>query len=128
MASGLLPLTGVTVLIVEDNNATRCILSRQLSQTGAIVTLVEDAEAALAILRASTVDVLVIDLKLPGLDGFQVLARISSRPLVTIAVTAFDDNEMRERAAAAGFTAYLAKPFEPETLIQEIAWNLGSHD
>jgi CheY-like chemotaxis protein len=66
MASGLSPLTGVTVLIVEDDNATRYILSQQLSQTGAIVTLVEDAEAAFAILRASTVDVLVIDLKLPA--------------------------------------------------------------
>jgi CheY-like chemotaxis protein len=47
---------------------------------------------------------------------------------VTIAVTAFDDNEMRERAAAAGFNAYLAKPFGPETLIQEIARSLEPHD
>jgi CheY-like chemotaxis protein len=69
---------------------------------------------------------LVVDLKLPGLDGFNLLARAATRPPVTIAVTAFDDNEMRERAAAAGFNAYLPKPVEPETLAQEIARRVAS--
>jgi CheY-like chemotaxis protein len=126
MASGPPPLTGVTVLIVEDDEATRYIFSRHLAQTGASVTLVEDGEAALRVLGAASVDVLVVDLKLPGLDGFKLLALAPTRPPVTIAVSAFDDNEMRERVATAGFNAYIPKPVQPEMLIQEIARHVGS--
>jgi CheY-like chemotaxis protein len=58
MDSGPPPLTGVTVLIVEDDEATRYIFSRQLAQTGASVTVVEDGEAALHVLGAALMDVL----------------------------------------------------------------------
>jgi CheY-like chemotaxis protein len=128
MDSGPTSLTGVSVLIVEDDEATRYIFSRQLAQSGATVTLVEDGEAALRVLGAASMDVLVVDLKLPGLDGFKLLAHAPTRPPVTIAVTAFDDHEMRDRAAAAGFNAYLPKPVEPETLVQEIARHVGSQN
>ena len=76
---------------------------------------------------AASIDVLVVDLKLPGLDGFKLLARALTRPPVTIAVSAFDDDEIRERVAEAGFNAYLPKPVEPETLVREIARRVGSH-
>ena len=88
--------------------------------------MVEDGEAALRVLGAASMGVLVVDLKLPGLDGFKLLARAPTRPPLTIAITAFDDNEMRERAAAAGFNGYFPKPVEPETLVQEIARRVGS--
>jgi CheY-like chemotaxis protein len=126
--SGLPPLTGVKVLVVEDDEATRYTFSRHLSQTGAIVTVVEDAESALRVLRAESTDVLVVDLKLPGLDGLQLLARAPTRPRATIAVTAFDDAATRDRALRSGFNAYFPKPVEPERLVQEIARQLGSPD
>jgi CheY-like chemotaxis protein len=119
--SGSPPLTGVKVLVVEDDGATRYIFSRQLSQAGAIVTVVEDAKSALRVLCGESIDVLMVDLKLPGAEGLQLLARAPARSFVTIAVTTFADEEMRERAAAAGFNAFLPKPVELERLVQEIA-------
>jgi CheY-like chemotaxis protein len=119
-------LQGIKVLVVEDDEATRYIFSRQLSQTGAIVTVVEDAESALLVLHAESTDVLVVDLKLPGLNGLQLLAQTPTRPRATIAITAFDDATTRDRALRSGFKAYLPKPVEPERLVQEIARQLGS--
>jgi CheY-like chemotaxis protein len=71
--SKLPSLGGVKVLVVEDGEATRYVLSRQLARTGAIVQTVNDTKGALP--TSTLIDVLVVDLKLPGLDGLQLMAR-----------------------------------------------------
>jgi CheY-like chemotaxis protein len=81
-------LGGVKVLVVEDSEATRYVLSRQLARTGAIVQTVNDTEGALP--TSTPIDVLIVDLKLPGLDGLELMAWTPTRPPVTITVTAFD--------------------------------------
>ena len=80
------------------------------------------------VLRAASIDVIVVDLKLPRLNGLELLAQTPTRPRATIAVTAFDDVATRDRALRSGFKAYLPKPVEPERLVQEIARQLGSQD
>jgi two-component system CheB/CheR fusion protein len=108
MSDGGLPsLRGVKVLVVDDDEATRYIWSRQLGPTGASVTTVEDARQAVEILRSEAIDVLVTDIRLRDVDGLELLASAPSRPPVAIAVTQFDDETVRERALRAGFNLYL---------------------
>ena len=119
-------LRGVKVLVVDDDEATSYIWSRQFGPTGARVTTVEDARQAAEILRSEAVDVLLTDLRLRDADNLELLASASSRPPVAIAVTEFDDETVRERALSAGFDLYLTKPVNPRVLAQEIARRVGS--
>lgn len=124
--AGLPPLRGVKVLVVDDDEATRCIWSRQFGATGATVTTVEDARQAVEILRSEAVDVLLTDIRLRDVDGLELLASASSRPPMVIAVSEFDDETVRERALSAGFDLYLPKPVDSRVLAQEIARRVGS--
>ena len=114
------------MLVVDDDEATRCIWSRQFGATGATVTTVEDARQAVEILRSEAVDVLLTDIRLRDADGLELLASASSRPPVVIAVSELDDETVRERALGAGFDLYLPKPVDPRVLAQEIARRVGS--
>jgi CheY-like chemotaxis protein len=119
------PLSGVKVLVVEDDEATRYAWHNHLTRAGATVTAVADGEDAVQALPADAIDVLVIDLLLPGIDGFEVLRNLrTGRPeMVGIAVTALVGQE--ELAYQAGFNAYLTKPVEPWVLAREIARRVG---
>ena len=130
MPDAALPsLHGVTVLVVEDDEATGYILSKQLEPTGAIVTTVGNAIQALDVLRSRAVDVLVVDLLLPGgMNGLELLANVPSGSRVAIAVTAFDDTMTQERALRAGFNLYPRKPVDPQMLAQEIARRVATAD
>ena len=121
------PLTGVRVLVVEDDEATRYAWCRYLAFAGATVTDAADGVQARQALQSDVVDVLVLDLVLPDTDGPQLLteSRARLRGLVAIAVTAFDDNERRTQALTAGFAAYLVKPILPSALVQEVARLIG---
>ena len=114
------------MLVVDDDEATRYIWSRQFGPTGASVTTVEDARQAVEVLRSEAVDVLLTDIRLRDADGLELLASASSRPPVAIAVTEFDDETARERALSAGFDLYLPKRVDPRVLAQEIARRVGS--
>lgn len=116
-------LAGVGVLLVDDDEVALYSWRRYLVNAGAHVMSATDGDRALAMLRQDTVDVLVADLKLPGVvDGVQLAeaARTLGRPVVAIAVTGY--HEERPRALMAGFAACLAKPLDPHDLVREIAW------
>ena len=119
-------LQGVKVLVVEDDEATRYVLSRQLEATGAIITAVEDARQAVEVLRSGAIDVLLTDILLRDGNGLDLLASVPSRPRVAIAVTAFIDDAPMEHALRAGFDLSLSKPVDPRVLAQEIARRVGS--
>ena len=124
--AGLPSLRGVKVLVVEDDEAARYILSKQLEQAGAIVTAVENARQAVEVLGSEAIDVLLTDILLRDANGLQLLASLPSRPPVAIVVTAFIDDAVLERALSAGFNLYLPKPLDPLVLVQEIAQRVGS--
>jgi CheY-like chemotaxis protein len=114
------------VLIVEDETHTRTVLQWLLEQCGAEVTATGSAEEGLAALEGGArFDVLVSDVALPGRDGYSLLRQLRKSPagrqLPALALTAYTREEDRSRAREAGFEEYMAKPVEPQALVQAIA-------
>ena len=112
---------GCEVLIVEDNADARETLKRLLEYEGHRVRAAGDATAALEVLRAGRLDVALIDIGLPGMDGYELARRIRAqgdggRTLLLVAVTGYGLPEDRRRSAAAGFDAHLIKPLDLEAL------------
>jgi DNA-binding response OmpR family regulator len=107
------------VLIVDDEATVRYLLSHVLTHAGYLVEVATDGEAALERIRASRPDLVVLDLMMPGLDGWGVLERLKgdSHPPVLV-VSAHGDSETPGRAAQAGAAAYMTKPFALKELVQ----------
>jgi CheY-like chemotaxis protein len=112
-------LGGISVLVVDDEADARDLLQRLLQDAGASVRTAGSAAEALAQLRAVQPDVLVSDIGMPEVDGYQLMQLVRALPpqsggrVPAIALTAFARDEDRARALAAGFDAHLAKPLEP---------------
>ena len=127
-AAGRAALTGLRVLLVEDHHDTAELLRTVLGSHGAGVHVAESLAEALTTLAEREFDVLVSDIGMPDGTGYELVERVRERarahgraPLPAVAVTAFAGGEDRERALAAGFQDYAAKPIEPETLVDTIA-------
>lgn len=124
-----LSLEDVRVLIVDYDAAAVYSWARYLETLGARVTSATDGREALTILRQDTIDVLVAELMLPGIDSFQLAqaVRALGRPITVIAVSAFVDGY--RRALASGFDSCfdscLLKPVDPFDLAREIVEKRG---
>jgi len=120
-------LDGRRVLIVEDEADTREALSLIVSQAGAVVRSVATTAAALAALASSRADVLLCDIGLPTEDGYVLIQKLRALPAdqggatPAVALTAFAQASDRARAVAAGFDTHVAKPIEPDLLLQTLA-------
>ncbi|MFP5309183.1 MAG: response regulator [Actinomycetes bacterium] len=115
---------GRTVLVVDDDPLTREILATILDLEDYRVVLAEDGETALDLVAGGRPDVIVLDVMMPGLNGFEVCRRLKddpeTAPIPVILLTALDRSEDAAEGAAAGCDAYLTKPFSPLTLIERI--------
>jgi PAS domain S-box-containing protein len=123
--SALPDLGGIRVLLVDDESDTRDIIQRMLEKYGAIVRAVASGEEALRILNTSAPEVLISDIGMPGMDGYQLIRQIRAREpkrshVPAIALTAFARVEDRKRAAVAGFQSHLAKPIEMAELVRAV--------
>ena len=118
-------LAGLRIVLAEDDRDARELLERVLGECGAQVRACAGAQAALAQLRLGQCDVLVSDIGMPGMDGYELVRRArrleGGQPRACIAMTAFARPEDRERALRAGFDAHVAKPLEPALLVATIA-------
>lgn len=120
-------LTGISVLLVDDQNDALEVVRRMLSESGAVVATATTARAALEHLRRQVPSVLLCDIGMPEMDGYQLIREIREglrlRPLdlPAAALTAFARREDRDRALAAGFQAHLGKPCLPRQLLATIA-------
>lgn len=119
-------LTGVRVLAVDDEPDARELTRAVLRHYGAEVMTADSAGAALEALGRDVPDVLLIDIAMPGTDGFGLLRLIRERGggherVPAIALTAYAREEDRNRALANGFQAHLAKPVEEEELARTVA-------
>ena len=119
------PLEGVRVLLIEDEPDTRELLSLTLESSGAEVTAVESAREALSNLQHFTPDVLLSDIGLPIESGYELIRKVRGlssevRNVPAVALTAFATDKDRQKALSAGFQIYLAKPVEPDILVEAI--------
>ena len=121
------------ILIADDRASSRELLRTVLERADYEVLEAEDGEQALAQARSGHPDLILLDLQMPGLDGFGVLAELRADPqfkkLPVLALTASAMRGDREKILAAGFTEYLAKPAGPEALRETVArllWSGGS--
>lgn len=112
------------ILVVDDNRMNRIKLAHMLEEQGHAVALAADGHEALTLLHdqraESRLDVVLLDLLMPGMDGFQVLQQIKSdlalRDLVVIVISALDEMESIVRCIELGAEDFLPKPFEPVIL------------
>ena len=124
-------LTGVKVLVVDDNGDARVLVQRMLEGCGAIVTTAATVVDALFAVEHVRPHVLVSDVAMPEVDGYELLRRIralgQSRGggVPAIALTAFARSEDRLRALRAGFLHHIAKPLEPSQLVATVASVVG---
>ncbi|HUQ10358.1 MAG TPA: response regulator [Steroidobacteraceae bacterium] len=119
-------LRKLRVLVVEDDPDARALIARILNDSGAQPIETSSAENALDVIRAQPPDVVVSDIGMPQLDGYEFLRKVraagfDSKRLPAIALTAFARLQDRDDAIAAGFQVHLAKPVRGEALISAIA-------
>jgi two-component system cell cycle response regulator DivK len=112
------------VLLVEDNPHNRKIFSGMLTHSGFVVIEAEDGHQALAAMEKQLPDVILMDLSIPGIDGWEVTRRLKADPrtqrVPIIALTAHAMRGDEERARAAGCDHYLAKPISPKKVVEEV--------
>jgi CheY-like chemotaxis protein len=118
------------ILLVEDNELNRDMLSRRLTRRGYTVVVAEDGEQALDLARSERPDLVLMDMSLPGIDGWEATRRLRADPDIAgirvIALTAHAMAGDRERALEAGCNDYDTKPVEMDRLLQKIATQLGA--
>lgn len=114
----------VKILLVEDNETNRDMLSRRLTRKGYEVIIAVDGAEGLNMARHEMPDLILMDMSLPVLDGWeatrQLKAAVSTRPIPIIALTAHAMAGDREKAIEAGCNEYETKPVEFQRLLSKI--------
>jgi CheY-like chemotaxis protein len=123
------PLRSLRVLVAEDNRVNQLVIRRMLERLHHTVVLCEDGRAAVAAVEAERPDLVLMDVQMPGMDGFAATAAIRERELAQpggrrlpiVALTAFAMKGDRERCLAAGMDDYLTKPIRRDQLAAVLA-------
>ena len=112
----------VKILLADDDAALRQVMQFKLKQKGYEVTAVEDGEAAMAALKKNRYDLLLSDMKMPGLNGIELLEQAThlQSDLEVILITAYATVSQAVQAVKLGAADYLTKPFEDEQLFVAI--------
>jgi CheY-like chemotaxis protein len=117
------PARQARVLIVEDNDDARVTLQRILQADGHLVSAARDARAGLEAAIAGSPNIAVVDIGLPGMDGYEFAHALRERlgsGVRLIALTGYGTPADRERSAQAGFDAHLTKPVDLDRLLELI--------
>jgi CheY-like chemotaxis protein len=122
-----LELKDVSVLVVDDERDARGLIKRVLEEHGARVTMCGSGAEAIQLVPTVRPDVLVSDIGMPQMDGYEMLRRVRELgaarrgDVPAIAVSALARSEDRSRALREGFSVYVAKPVEPYELVATVA-------
>jgi len=118
------------VLLVEDNEDNRTIYSTVLRYLGYEVIEAEDGLRAIALARSEHPDLILMDISIPGMDGWEATKVLrqdpATRTIPIVALTAHALADDRKRATEVGFSSYLAKPIEPNAVVAEVRRWLGN--
>ncbi len=124
-AAGQPTLRALRTLVVDDNVDAAEILEMLLTKTGHEVRIVHDGPAALAAALEFRPDVVLLDIGLPELDGYEIAKRIRQQPalasMVLVALTGYGQETDRQRSQEAGFDYYLVKPADFQKVQQILA-------
>jgi PAS domain S-box-containing protein len=120
-------LSGVRILVVDDEADARELIKRVLAHYGAEVRVAAGALQALELLSSYRPDVIISDIGMPGMDGYDFIRRVrqlapfAGTKLPAIALTAFARSVDRTKAIMAGYQIHMAKPIEPQELVATVA-------
>ena len=115
-----------TVLVAEDESLIRMDIVETLIDFGFdVIAEAADGLEAVELAKSKKPDIIVMDIKMPNLDGISAAEQIQSLRIPIVLLTAFSQKELVERASEAGAMAYVVKPFTPNDLLPaiEIAWS-----
>ena len=118
-----------TILLVDDEADVRSVLKMRLERSGYRVLESETGTHALKVVQESHPDLMVLDWKLPGLTGIEVLRKIRANPLaaglIVFMVTGMDEMEVRRELQSLDVSAVIEKPFDPGSVSRKIDDALG---
>lgn len=114
-----------SVLLVEDHVMTQMLVKRFLLNCYYTVDAVSDGETAIAMIEKNQYDVVLMDLHLPGIDGFETTEKIrksqgDNMNIPILALTSSAEYEVREKMFEVGMNDYIGKPFNPKELYQKV--------
>ena len=121
-------LKGKKVLIVEDDSSSRLYLNKILERSGVVLLNASDGQEAVDVATNNPdIDVILMDIQLPVLDGFQSMKKIraSNKDIIIIAQTAYGLMGDKEKIISTGFNDYIIKPILSKVLIDKIVFNLN---
>lgn len=117
------------VLIVDDEASLRALVRANLEIDGIDVSEAVDGNEAMAMLRESPPDLVLLDIMMPGKDGIEVLEDVAADPALkaipVILLTAKGEQEDLERGAMLGARGHITKPFDPEQMVRTVKAALG---
>lgn len=111
------------ILVVEDNKINQVVTKKIIQGNNMSCTIVDDGYAALVALEREAFDLILMDINMPLINGFETTRKIREKGIKVpvIALTAFDKDEVGEEAISAGMNDIMVKPFEPSKLFQVIS-------
>ena len=115
-------LKGITVLVADDNEVNRLVAVAALERAGARTRVAEDGQQALELVRSEHIDLVLMDLEMPKMDGLEAtheLRRIGSKQPI-IGLTAHAGAEQRQRCLDGGMDDHMSKPYRPEDLVKRV--------
>ncbi|MBW8463765.1 response regulator [Acidovorax sp.] len=122
-------MTKATVLVIEDDDASRQLVTYLLEAAGHRVLAAENGAVGVRIALAESPDIILCDLQMPVMNGYEVARSLRTsmiwRVVPLVAVTAFSMPGDREKALDVGFNEHLSKPITPETFVQQVEAFLG---
>jgi PAS domain S-box-containing protein len=124
-------IDGMRILLTEDSKDNQLIVSRLLTTAGAKVDIVENGKEAIDRLEVSQYDLVLMDIQMPIMDGYEATTLLRSRGFKTpiLALTAHALEEERQHCLNSGFSEHISKPIERKSLIEKISQFQGvSHD
>jgi CheY-like chemotaxis protein len=121
------PATSKRILMIDDEGIVRTCGERTLRPVGYEIDTASDGAHGLEMLRATPYDLVITDLKMPGMDGIEVMGKMRSlRPgMKIIVISGYITDDTRDAVHDAGAFSFVEKPFSPEDLIRTVVSAIG---